>query len=126
MSQPLSPDDEHALALGLEAYEAGDYFAAHEHWELAWKRMREPERRWIQGLIQLATALYKLSQDKPEGTRKLCERAAPKLADAPPCLGDIDLGAARAHVARLAASLAQAAPAPHALTGWSIRAGAAR
>ncbi len=121
----LSADDQHALALGLEAYEAGDYFAAHEHWELAWKRAPDPERRWIQGLIQLATALFKLSQDKPEGTRKLCERAAPKLADAPSRLGDVDLATARAHVARLAAAVTGAQAPPRSPAAWSIRAGAA-
>lgn len=123
----LSADDQHALALGLEAYEVGDYYAAHEHWELAWNQATDPERRWIQGLIQLATALYKLAQGKPEGTRKLCARAAPKLADAPPRLHGIDLDAARAHVERLATALGcEASDDPRVLAStWSVRAGAA-
>ena len=117
----LEAEDMHALSLGLEAFEAGDYYAAHEHWELVWKRVADPERRFIQGLIQLATALYKLGQARPEGARKLCARAAPKLADAPPHLHDIDLHAARAHVQRLA-SMLESSPAEAASSTWSIRA----
>ena len=41
------------LADGLRLYEAGEFFAAHESWELVWLRTPPPEKAFLQGLIQV-------------------------------------------------------------------------
>jgi uncharacterized protein len=46
------------LAEGLRCYRAREFFAAQEHWEIAWLRSREPEKAFLQGLIRVAVAFH--------------------------------------------------------------------
>ena len=41
---------------GLNEYEKGDYFEAHEAWEDLWSDFNFPDRKFIQGLIQLSVS----------------------------------------------------------------------
>jgi predicted metal-dependent hydrolase len=43
---------------GLRCYELGAFFEAHEHWELVWLAAREPEKTFLQGLIQVAASFH--------------------------------------------------------------------
>ncbi|HVP43752.1 MAG TPA: DUF309 domain-containing protein, partial [Terriglobales bacterium] len=68
---------------GVALFNAGDFFAAHEALEDVWRDLHGPERRSMQGLIQLAVALHHHSTGNLDGARSLLARAAAKLADAP-------------------------------------------
>src|ERR1035441_564655 len=46
-----------ALAEGLRCYAAGEFFAAHEAWESVWLTAPQPEKTFLQGVIQVAAAL---------------------------------------------------------------------
>jgi hypothetical protein len=46
-----------ALAEGLDCFARGDYFAAHERWEDAWRPSTGVERHLLQALVQIAVAL---------------------------------------------------------------------
>ena len=79
--RPL-PDDERiaAVAAGLEAYDAGDFFEAHELLEPAW--MGTPdlgERNVIQGLIKVAAAYVHAVRGNPAGIRRNLEGARERL-----------------------------------------------
>jgi hypothetical protein len=51
------PTDPRALfARGAEHWNATRFFEAHEDWETLWNDAVDPERLWLQGLIQLAAA----------------------------------------------------------------------
>lgn len=51
-------DAYHPLYLaGIQFFNAGDYFEAHEVWEALWHESAGPERRFYQGLIQTAVGL---------------------------------------------------------------------
>ncbi len=43
---------------GVRFFNEGDFFEAHEVWEDLWLNTAGPERRFYQGLIQAAVALY--------------------------------------------------------------------
>src|SRR3954454_21966508 len=43
---------------GVELIRAGEYFAAHEELELAWRAAPEAERDFFQGLVHVAVAWY--------------------------------------------------------------------
>jgi hypothetical protein len=43
---------------GVRFFNDGDFFEAHEVWEGLWLETSGPERRFYQGLIQAAVALY--------------------------------------------------------------------
>ncbi|MGB7553297.1 MAG: DUF309 domain-containing protein [Candidatus Korobacteraceae bacterium] len=67
------------LAEGLRCYHAEEFFAAHEHWELVWLKLPEPEKTFLQGLIQVAAAFYHLQRGNPEGTVSLLRGALGRL-----------------------------------------------
>lgn len=70
------------LALGAEAFDRGDYFAAHEHWEAVWRDVAGDERRRLKGLIQIAAALHKHAQGHRDAARALLAKAARTLRGA--------------------------------------------
>ncbi len=80
---------------GRRAFNRGEVFEAHELWEEVWREAAEPERRWLQGLIQLAAALHQLGRGRPRPAAALLARAAAKLEDAPEVLHGVNLVAAR-------------------------------
>ena len=82
--RPLPPADrEAAFRAGVDAYSAGDYFAAHEHLEPAWMGTDDPaERDLHQGLIKLAAAYVHAVRGNPLGTAKNLRGARDRLASA--------------------------------------------
>ncbi len=68
---------------GIACFNSGRFFAAHEALEDVWRELHGPERRVMQGLIQLAVALHHYSTGNLDGARSLLARAAVKLAEAP-------------------------------------------
>jgi predicted metal-dependent hydrolase len=92
------------LARGAAAFDEGRFFDAHEHWEEAWDEADDPERRWLQGMIQVATGLHKLAAGRPDVCHTLLGKATAKLVDAPEAWE----GFAVARLARDAAALRQA------------------
>jgi len=67
------------LAEGLRCYRSGQFFEAHEHWESAWLKSLEPEKTFLQGLIQMTAAFHHYQRDNREGTASLLRQALRKL-----------------------------------------------
>ena len=83
---------------GLDAYEAGDAFEAHEHWETLWRQETAPDRRrYLQALVQIAAAVHKHRTD-PAAAARILARAAAKLASLDPGGWELDLDALRGAV----------------------------
>ena len=69
-----------AVAAGLEAYGAGDFFEAHELMEPAWMGTADlAERNLIQGLIKVAAADVHGVRGNPAGIRRNLEGARDRL-----------------------------------------------
>lgn len=83
------------LAEGLTCYHSGQFFLAHEHWEAVWLALRQPERDFLQALIQVAAAFHHLQQGNRVGARSLLTRALRRLDAYPPHFGGLDLAALR-------------------------------
>ena len=86
---------------GRQAFNRGEFFEAHEFWEEVWNEIDDPDRTWVQGLIQIATGLHKLSSGRPDVCLTLFQKALAKLADAPAVLDGYAVGALRDDAARL-------------------------
>jgi predicted metal-dependent hydrolase len=72
-----------ALAAGLQAYDRGDVFLAHELLEPAWMGTRDlDERELLQGLIKLAAAFVHAARGNPAGVTKNLRGARDRLANA--------------------------------------------
>ena len=82
--RPLPPEERQAaFAAGLAAYDAGEYFEAHELLEPAWMGTDDlPERAFHQGLIKLAAAHVHLQRGNLPGFAKNLTGARSRLADA--------------------------------------------
>lgn len=77
------------LAQGLSCYRSGEFFEAHEHWEAVWLGLAEPEKSFLQALIQMTAAFHHLASGNPPGARSLLTRALRRLAACPACFGGI-------------------------------------
>jgi predicted metal-dependent hydrolase len=72
-----------ALAAGIEAYEHGDFFEAHELLEPAWMGTEVPaDRALLQGLIKLAAAYVHAVRGNPAGIVRNLEGARARLVEA--------------------------------------------
>jgi uncharacterized protein len=82
---------EGALAEGLRLYDAGEFFTAHEAWESVWLGSPEPEKTFLQGLIQVTAAFHHLQRDNPLGTMLLLQAALRRLDRYPESFGGISV-----------------------------------
>jgi predicted metal-dependent hydrolase len=64
---------------GLEAFNSSHFFEAHELWEEVWLETPEPEKLFLQGLIQVAAAFHHYSRSNLKGTRNLLQAGLVKL-----------------------------------------------
>jgi hypothetical protein len=82
--RPLpEPERAAALAAGLEAYDAGDFFEAHELLEPAWMGTDVPaDRALLQGLIKLAAAYVHGVRGNPAGIARNLTGARARLIEA--------------------------------------------
>jgi hypothetical protein len=90
--------DEGAFRRGASLFDRGEYFEAHEAWEVRWLATDDAgERLRLQGLIQVAAAFHKLFvSHSPESARRLLARGLAKL-DACDCdpIANFDLASFR-------------------------------
>ena len=70
IDQPDTDYDPLYLA-GIAHFNACDYYESHEVWEELWTEYRGPSRKFYQGLIQAAVALYHFGNGNIRGARKL-------------------------------------------------------
>ena len=67
------------LAEGLACYRRAEFFLAHEHWESVWLRLKEPEKSFLQALIQMTAAFHHLQAGNSAGTVSLLRRVVRQL-----------------------------------------------
>lgn len=67
--------------VGLDAYQQGNFFNAHEHWEKLWSNYHAEDRRFIQGLIQLSVSLVHLQNNNLSAARGLMKKCLEKFED---------------------------------------------
>jgi predicted metal-dependent hydrolase len=67
------------LSEGLRCFHSGAFFEAHEHWELVWLAAQEPEKTFLQGLIQVAASFHHFQRGNCAGTISLLRSALRRL-----------------------------------------------
>jgi uncharacterized protein len=78
--QPL--EENHRL--GIELFEGGRYFPAHEAWETAWKQARgTDDAEFFKGLSQLGAGYVHLLRGNRHGAFTLMRRAAGRIGKYP-------------------------------------------
>src|SRR5215467_14165579 len=100
MKQGLDRHPDCLFREGVRLFNAAQFFEAHESLEDVWREAPEPERKFLQGLIQIAVALHHHSTGNVVGARSVLARARKNLAHYPDNFAGVDL-------ADLCAALAQ-------------------
>ena len=83
------------LLRGIEEFNRGEFFQAHETWETLWLRADGEQKRFLQGVIQIAAAFHHWRQGNPQGALSLLRKAKVALEDFPRSYGGIQLGRLR-------------------------------
>ncbi len=83
------------LAEGLRCYTNEEFFEAHEHWEAIWLQCEEPEKTFLQGLIQVTAAFHHLRRKNVIGAVSLLTAALRRLDRFPAVYGGIEVEALR-------------------------------
>jgi uncharacterized protein len=83
------------LAEGLRDYNAARFFEAHEAWESVWLTAPQPEKRFLQALIQTTVALHHFTRNNRLGATRLLTAALGKLEPYPPDFASIDVALLR-------------------------------
>jgi predicted metal-dependent hydrolase len=74
-----SAEREKKFEEGLAHFNAKKFFEAHEFWEEIWLVETEPEKTFLQGLIQITAAFHHRQRGNPEGVELLLAAGIVKL-----------------------------------------------
>ena len=88
-SKSLSAD----LDRGLDLARAGEYFAAHEELELAWRAAEPAEKDFFQGLVHVVVAWYQAGRGNETGCTRQLEKAVRRLSPFAPEHRGVDVDA---------------------------------
>jgi predicted metal-dependent hydrolase len=80
-----------ALERGLELIRTGEFFAAHEELEDAWRAAEAAERDFLQGLVHVAVAWYQARRGNRVGCERQLEKARRRLAPYAPAHRGVDI-----------------------------------
>ncbi|NUR75471.1 MAG: DUF309 domain-containing protein [Thermoleophilia bacterium] len=85
---------------GLQLARAGEFFAAHEAFEEAWRACVDPERDFFQGLVHVVVSAYQRQRGRPIATERQRLKALRRLAAYEPSHRGLDVAALRAALDR--------------------------
>lgn len=76
---------------GIALFNRGEFFDAHEVLEDVWRAAPAPEKKFLQGVVQIAVAFHHHSTGNHRGMRSVLERAIRNLGEHSGRFGGIDL-----------------------------------
>jgi predicted metal-dependent hydrolase len=94
----LDAEERRLLAAGVEQFNRGLFFEAHDTLEELWSGIRGPSRDFFQGLIQTSVAFYHLGNGNFPGAASLFRRALRRFSPYPAAYFGFDLAGQRALV----------------------------
>ena len=97
---------------GISLFNRAAFFEAHEALEDVWRAAPVPEKKFFQGLIQIAVGLHHYGNGNLVGARSLLARAARNLGAYPETFGGIQLTQLLHCVAEWQQALTDNTPAP--------------
>ena len=80
------------LQRGVEAFNKGEFFLAHEIWEALWLETVGPEKVLLQGLVQIAAGYAKVESGVRGGAVKLLARGLERVRQYSPTAFRLRLG----------------------------------
>jgi predicted metal-dependent hydrolase len=78
-----SSEKEEKFERGLRHFNAREFFEAHEVWEEVWLTEGEPEKTFLQGIIQIAAAFHHYRRGNTDGAETLLAAGIVKISRFP-------------------------------------------
>jgi predicted metal-dependent hydrolase len=100
------------LARGIELFNRGEFFEAHEVWEELWTPERDPRRLFLQSLIHVTVGAYHASRGNPAGASRQLRKALRKIEPYLPQYEGVDTARLREDAHRLLLAVEAGAPIP--------------
>ena len=97
---------------GIELFNRGEFFDAHEALEDLWRAAPLAEKKFLQGLIQVAVALHHFGNGNRAGARSVLRRAFRNLSLYPEGFGGIDSAGLQRSVSEWQNALDDGGPVP--------------
>jgi hypothetical protein len=95
---------------GIERFNRGEFYAAHDALEEAWMRDSGPGRDLYRGILQVGIAYYQIEQGNYRGAVKMLLRVRQWLDPLPAICRGVDVAGLRADVERVYAALTALGP----------------
>jgi hypothetical protein len=76
---------------GINLFNSAQFFAAHEELEDVWRAAPPENKKFLQGVVQIAVAFHHYSTGNRVGMRSVLERAIRNLAEPSGIFGQIEL-----------------------------------
>lgn len=107
----MTEPSESAFWQGIEQFNNGEFYACHDTLEALWMEAIEPDKTFYQGILQVAVALYHLSNLNLRGALILLGEGINRLRRYPSEYAEIDVDLLLVQSVELLAMLQQAEPA---------------
>ena len=91
-ADPLHPE----ARKGIELFNLGEFYKAHDPLELAWMETPSPERDLYQGILQIGLAYFQISRGNYRGALKMFKRGHRNLEPLGETLLGVDITRLRA------------------------------
>ena len=95
---------------GIEQFNSQEFYACHDTLEALWMEASEPEKRFYQGILQIAVALYHLGNQNWRGAVILLGEGINRLSYYQPSYAGIAVEDLLGQSAKLLSALQQAGP----------------
>jgi uncharacterized protein len=95
MSETGRVTEDPRFRAGVDHFNKADFFEAHEEWESLWHDTRGEPKDFVQGLIQVTSALHHLQVGNMRGARQLHDSGLELLAPYGDAYQGVDLKALR-------------------------------
>jgi predicted metal-dependent hydrolase len=99
--------NEDAWRRGIEQFNRREFFECHESWEQIWLPAPEPDKTFLQGIIQVACAFHHELHGNRAGAESLLRRGLAKVEPFPAGYRGIELEAVRATARRWSEAFAR-------------------
>ena len=95
---------------GIEEFNSQDFYACHDTLEALWMEAGEPEKRFYQGILQIAVALYHLGNQNWRGAAILLGEGINRLSYYQPSYAEIAVEDLLGKSVKILSALQQAGP----------------
>jgi predicted metal-dependent hydrolase len=93
MPERESSNVDSGYSRGLELARSGEFFAAHEAFEEAWRACDDDERDFFQGLVHVVVSAYQRGRGKPVAAERQRVKAIRRLSAFAPAHRGLDVAA---------------------------------